>query len=35
MVSAYSDSETLLKALNSVIQGYIVKPITSNKVKIY
>ena len=33
MVSAYSDSETLLKALNSVIQGYIVKPITSNKVK--
>ncbi len=33
MVSAYSDSETLLKALNSLIQGYIVKPITSNKVK--
>ncbi len=35
MVSAYSDSETLLKALNSVIQGYIVKPITSNKGKKY
>ena len=33
MVSAYSDSETLLKALNSFIQGYIVKPITSDKVK--
>mgnify|MGYP001260902016 CR=1 FL=1 len=31
--SAYSDNETLLKALNSLIQGYIVKPITSNKVK--
>ena len=33
MVSAYSDSETLLKAFNSFIQGYIVKPITSDKVK--
>ena len=32
MVSAYSDSETLLKAFNSFIQGYIVKPITSDKV---
>ena len=33
IVSAYSDSNTLLKASNSGIQGYIVKPITSNKVK--
>lgn len=33
IISAYSDSETLLKASNSNIQGYITKPITSDKVE--
>lgn len=33
IISAYSDKETLLKALNSSIQGYIIKPITTDKVK--
>lgn len=33
IISAYSDKETLLKALNSSIQSYIIKPITTDKVK--
>lgn len=33
IISAYTDSETLLKASNSSIQGYINKPLTSDKVQ--
>ena len=33
IISAYSDSETLLKASNSNIQGYFTKPLTSDKVE--
>jgi two-component system, OmpR family, response regulator VanR len=33
VVSAYSDSDNLLKASNSNIQGYITKPITLDKIE--
>ena len=33
IISAYSDSDNLLKALNSNIQGYFTKPLTSDKVE--
>jgi two-component system, OmpR family, response regulator VanR len=33
IISAYSDSENLLKAANSNIQGYFTKPLTSDKVE--
>lgn len=34
VVSAYSDSDNLLKASNSNIQGYITKPLTLGKIEI-
>ncbi len=33
IISAYSDSDHLLKASNSNIQGYFIKPITSDKIE--
>lgn len=33
IISAYSDSDNLLKALNSNIQGYITKPLTLDKIE--
>jgi len=33
VVSAYSDSDNLLKASNSNIQGYFIKPLTSDKIE--
>ncbi len=33
IISAYSDSDNLLKASNSNIQGYFIKPLTSDKIE--
>ena len=33
VISAYSDSDNLLKASNSNIQGYFIKPLTSDKIE--
>lgn len=34
VISAYSDNDYLLKASNSNIQGYLIKPLTLDKIKI-